>query len=159
MRIPKSLALTGIALLAAVVVYRHANEPPVVLQAADVSDLLANSAFQGAAGTVPDGWVLDPKLADRGRVMVEEPAPGLRALKLEPNERNNRKEQPFALSQLIPAAQVRGRKLIVRTSMRTEGGAAAFTLAFVLHKGKVVGSAALTQTDSTPNFVPQEHDL
>jgi alpha-L-arabinofuranosidase len=124
-----------------------------------VANLLTNPDFQNAANGLPESWVLDPKLAARGRVQIEDLTPGSRALKLAPNEQNTDKDRPFSVGQLISATQLRGTRLSVRTSMRTEEGAAGFTLVFALAKGKPVGSAVFTQTDSSSKFVEQEGSL
>jgi len=149
-------AVACLAVFSAVLVSQRnrKSETAAALPAASVGNLLTNPGFEDASGGVPAGWVLDPKFASRGQVSVENSA-----LKLAPNSRNNRKEEPFSVGQLIAAAPVRGRRLTVRTSMRTEGGAAAFTLVFALAKGRPVGQAVFTQTDSTPQFVSQEGSL
>jgi alpha-N-arabinofuranosidase len=150
------LALFFVALVSQLGRTRKSTGP---LPPATVANLLTNADFQKAATGLPEGWVLDPKLADRGRVKIEDLAAEGKALKLEPNEHNTDKDRPFSVGQLIPAAQVRGTRLVVRASMRTEGEAAGYTLVFVLAKGKPVGSAVFTQTDSTSKFILQEASL
>lgn len=150
------LALFSVVLVSQRGRNRKSADPPPL---ATVANLLTNPNFQNATGGLPEGWVLDPKLAGRGRMKIEDLTPGAKALKIEPNEHNTDKDRPFSVGQLIPATQVRGTRLVVRTSMRTEEGAAGFTLVFVLAKGKPVASAVFTQTDSTSKFVPQEGSL
>jgi alpha-L-arabinofuranosidase len=149
-------ALFGLLLISQ---QRRKTESANSSKPAAVGELLLNPGFDQMTAELPAGWVLDPKLAGMGRVQVQSSLQGSKALVLLPNESNTKKDQPFSVGQMISAVSVRGNRLAIRTAMRSEGGAAGFTLVFALAHGKPVASAVFTQTDATPDYVPQDGSL
>jgi alpha-N-arabinofuranosidase len=122
-------------------------------------NLLPNADFEQMNGGLPTQWLLDPALAERGEATVESISSGSsrRALKLSPNGRNTDKQKPFGIGQVIPARELKGKKLLVEAAMRTDGGAVGLVMVVALtDSGKSVHSVFLTQIDSAPNFILQK---
>ena len=149
-----------VALLVAVYVSPQFSTslPQEALAAPPNGNLLQNSEFDQLIDGVPNHWILDPDLRERGTLHVVGSGPSnpRSVLELSPNQRNSNKQKPFGVAQRIPTAGLTRRRLLVRASLRVNEGATAYVIAFALGKnGKPVGSVALDLADAFPEMREQ----
>ncbi|MEP6714781.1 MAG: hypothetical protein ABJC09_04365 [Terriglobia bacterium] len=121
------------------------------LQAGNV---VGNPGFEQADGRLPAVWLAQN--LGNGEIALDATvhAGGSRSLRLTPNGRNVRPDQPLGVGQQIRLSGLGGRRLAFHAAIRTGGGAAASLLIFaVAANGRFVGSANLRQSEPTPGFI------
>ena len=109
------------------------------------ANLILNGGFEESRSEVPTSWNLDRAVRERGSLRVDASGPHSDhgALELTPNGKNTDKEKPFGVGQLISAADLKGKSVRIRASLKAEGGATAQFLAFAI----------------TPEFRPLGHAI
>ncbi|MGV8932437.1 MAG: hypothetical protein ACOH1R_10075 [Luteimonas sp.] len=110
---------------------------------------VANEGFESVRDKLPEVWVLDSEVADKGSVTVLDAWPGAngRVLVLEPNEKNGG-EKLLGVGQMLDAGIFVGRTVTVEMVAGATEGTAAVVGVHALGEGGDLGFVQLTQADS-----------
>ncbi len=127
-------------------------------------NVLRNPGFEQSNRGLPEGWTLEPKVANKGTAsMVSNPKQsGQSALKLSPN-RNNTATQltddPFGVGQGYPAESFRGKTVYVSGWIGAEGGATAIIGLFGLTQQGGLIATELRQASGSAELRYRENSL
>ena len=112
---------------------------PASSQAAG-NELVQNGGFESDGSPAPAGWLLEDKVASKGKVRTQAAVrqSGEAALELLPNAQNAGSNSPLGIGQVIPADVIGGKTVTVSARMAAKGSANAVTALLVLRKdGKI----------------------
>lgn len=141
--------------LALFLLYQESNEGSQV--SAPNDELIQNGGFERGGTPAPEGWNRDmAQTGNKGSVSQDRTRfhSGRASLKFQPNSRNGG-DQPLAISQLIPAAAFRGKKVEFSGYLAAEGDARAALAMLSIVAGRPIGFVA-AQPAAGPEWVQRQ---
>lgn len=140
-----------IAAAVAAAAYLLRSHRPVEAQA----NLIVNGGFDSAQGDVPFGWNLDGAVKNKGSIRLNGGT-----VELTPNGRNGDANKPFGIGQLVSAANLRGKRVAVKASMKVTGGATAQFIAFAITNDfRPLGNVVLAESGESSQFQEKSDSL
>lgn len=125
--------------------------PPPAVAAAD-GNIVRNTGFEEGGAPTPNGWMLDGRVASRGKIALV-PAPFAergQSVRLAPNSENRIRSQPLAIGQGFSVERFRGQRLRLAGRLRAKGDALAVLGLYVIRKdGRFVEGVRIVQSASS----------